>query len=59
MDEFEEEGIMVIEWPEYYQEYLPNDYIEIDFTYIDDNSREINFVCHGSKYENIVKEISC
>lgn len=59
MDEFEEEGIMVVEWPEYYQEYLPQDYIEIDFTYIDDNSREINFVCHGSKYENIVKEISC
>ena len=25
MDEFEEEGIMVIEWPEYYKEYLPED----------------------------------
>ena len=59
MDEFEEEGIMVVEWPEYYQEYLPQDYIEIDFSYIDDNSREIKFVAHGNKYENIVKEISC
>ena len=59
MDEFEEEGIMVVEWPEYYQEYLPQDYIEIDFSYIDDNSREIKFVAHGNKYENIVREISC
>lgn len=59
MDEFEDEGIMVVEWPEYYKDYLPDDYIEIDFTYIDDNSREINFVSHGNKYEDIVKEMQC
>lgn len=59
MDEFEDEGIMVVEWPEYYKDYLPDDYIEIDFTYIDDNSREISFVSHGSKYERIVKEMQC
>lgn len=59
MDEFEDEGIMVVEWPEYYKDYLPEDYIEIDFTYIDDNSREINFINHGNKYEDIVKEMSC
>lgn len=59
MDEFEDEGIMVVEWPEYYKDYLPDDYIEIYFTYIDDNSREISFVSHGSKYERIVKEMQC
>lgn len=59
MDEYEDEGIMVVEWPEYYKDYLPEDYIEIDFTYIDDNSREINFVSHGNKYEDIVKEMQC
>lgn len=59
MDEFEDEGIMVVEWPEYYKDYLPNDYIEIDFSYIDDNSREIKFISHGQKYEDIVKEMSC
>lgn len=59
MDEFEDEGIMVIEWPEYYKDYLPKDYIEIDFKYIDDNSREIIFNSHGEKYEEIVKEMSC
>jgi len=59
MDEFEEEGIMVIEWPEYYKEYLPSEYIEIDFTYIDDNSRSIEFKSHGDKYKKIVEEMSC
>ena len=59
MDEFEQEGVMVVEWPEYYKEYLPSDYIEIDFSYIDDNSREIKFIAHGEKYMNIVKEMEC
>ena len=59
MDEFEDEGIMVIEWPEYYEEYLPSDYIEIDFSYIDDNSRRIDFISHGDKYLDIVKEMLC
>lgn len=59
MDEFEQEGIMVIEWPEYYKDYLPQEYIEIDFNYVDDNTREINFVSHGNKYESIVKEMTC
>lgn len=59
ISEFEQDGIMVVEWPEYYKEYLPSDYIEIDFKYIDDNSREINFINHGNKYESIVEEMSC
>lgn len=59
MEEYEEDGIMVIEWPEFYQNYLPDDYIEIDFTYIDDYSRKITFINHGNKYNDIVKEFLC
>ena len=59
ISEYEQDGITVVEWPEYYQSYLPKDYIEIDFKYLDDNSREINFVSHGDKYNDIVKEMSC
>ena len=58
-DEFEEDGIMVIEWPEYYQEFLPKEYLEIRFVYIDENKREISFVPHGKKYEEICKELRC
>lgn len=59
LDELADEGIMVVEWPEYYQNYLPKDYIEINFKYVDDNTREIEFVNHGNKYLDVVKEMQC
>lgn len=59
ISEYEDEGITIVEWPEYYQSYLPKDYIEVDFKYIDDNTREINFINHGDKYIDIVRSISC
>ena len=59
ISEFEEDGIMVVEWPEYYKDQLPEDYIEVLFTYIDDDSRQIDFICHGEKYKKIVEEMTC
>ena len=59
ISEYEQEGIMVVEWPQYYEDYLPQEYIEVRFAYIDDETREIEFVSHGEKYEKIVKEMSC
>ena len=58
LDEYDE-GIMVIEWPEYYQKYLPEKYLEVDFNYIDENTREIDFIAHGQDYEKIVEELEC
>ena len=55
IDEYEDEGIMVIEWPEYYRNYLPKEYLEVDFRYLDDESRQIGFKAHGSKYEQIAE----
>lgn len=57
LDELAEEGIMVVEWPEYYETYLPKEYIQITFKYIDDNSREINIISVGDKYSKIVEEM--
>ena len=54
-----DEGIMVVEWPEYYQKYLPDEYLEVDFKYIDENSREITFIAHGKEYEKIIEELQC
>ncbi|MBP5279890.1 MAG: tRNA (adenosine(37)-N6)-threonylcarbamoyltransferase complex ATPase subunit type 1 TsaE [Erysipelotrichaceae bacterium] len=53
--EYEDEGIMVIEWPEYYKRYLPEEYLEVDFTYLDDESRQIDFTAHGQRYEQIAE----
>ena len=59
ISEYEDEGITVVEWPEYYQSFLPSEYIEIEFKYINDDTREINFICHGDKYRKVVDEITC
>ena len=57
--ELSEEGVTVIEWPEYYRSYLPEEYLEVLFSYIDDNTREIDFIPHGERYESIAKEMTC
>lgn len=59
INEYEDEGVMVVEWPEYYDSYLPSEYLEVDFKYIDDDTRDINFLAHGNSYESIVKEMTC
>lgn len=58
ISEYEDEGIMVIEWPEYYEDFLPNEYLEINFKYIDDDTRSIEFVGHGDRYQKIVEELN-
>lgn len=55
-DELEEDGVMVIEWPEYYKP-LPKKYLELDFKYIDDDTREITIIPHGDHYKKIIEEI--
>lgn len=59
IDEYEDEGIMVVEWPEYYEKYLPKEYLEVIFEYIDDNTRNIEFIAHGEKYERIIEKLGC
>ena len=58
LEQYEDEGIMVIEWPEYYENFLPNEYLEINFKYIDEESREISFNPKGLKYEKIVGDLN-
>ena len=54
-----EEGITVIEWPDNLIDYLPKEYLEVRFDYIDENEREISFVSHGNRYDYIVGEMKC
>lgn len=59
LSEYEDEGITVVEWPEYYDSYLPREYLEVTFSYIDDEHREIGFCAHGERYADIAKEMTC
>lgn len=51
LDEYLEDGVMIVEWPIYYKDYLPEEYLEISFKYINDDTREITFKAVGEKYK--------
>ena len=48
---------MVIEWFDYIKDMFKDDYLEIRFTYLDENSRLIEFTPHGQRYEELLKEL--
>lgn len=52
-------GVTVVEWPFNVKDILPNSYLEIKITYIDDNKRKLNLIPHGKRYEEMVGEIKC
>ena len=57
LDEFSEDGITVVEWPEYYTKYLPEEYLKVRFAYLSDNEREIIFEAYGDRYERLLDEL--
>lgn len=56
LDEHKDEVITVIEWPEYYNN-LPNEYLEIYFNYVDENTRQIRLVPKGERYKTLLADI--
>ena len=54
-DEYYDEGIMVVEWPDYYEN-LEKESLNIEFKYLDDESRELEITA-TAKYEELLKEI--
>ena len=56
-DEYDD-GVMVIEWPKYYEKYLPNEYLKIELKYIDDNTRSIDIKAIGNKYIKLKEAIN-
>lgn len=59
LDEYLDEGVMVIEWPQYYEEFLPDDYLIVSFDHLGDSSRIINISQKGHAFDWIVEEMSC
>ncbi len=50
------DGVCVIEWPNYIQYLLPNEYLKLDISWVDENTREINIDFVGDKYQQF-KEV--
>ena len=51
------QGVSVIEWPEYIQELLPKDYLEVKLSRLEEDDRLIEFTSHGAFYTKILEKI--
>lgn len=54
---FGRDGIVIIEWAEMIQDYLPEERLEIKFNPIDENKRVIKIIPYGSKYEELCEAV--
>lgn len=56
-DYFNSDGVSIIEWSELISDILPEERLDIKFKVIDENTRIIKLIPHGSKYEDIVNYV--
>lgn len=52
------EGLTVIEWPQYISDLIKDEYLEINISVLDDESRKLEFIAHGDIYEKILGELA-
>ena len=51
---FEDEGVCVIEWPMYIEEFIPSSYLKVNITLNNNNSRTIEIESFGKKYDEVI-----
>ena len=51
------EDIVVIEWADRIPELLLDEYLEIRFTYVDDERRRLCLMAHGARYEDFISRL--
>src|SRR5690606_9817404 len=51
------DGISVIEWAKFIEEFLPEERLHINIERIDQNGRILTFQAKGSHYRNIVEKL--
>ncbi|MBY7142402.1 tRNA (adenosine(37)-N6)-threonylcarbamoyltransferase complex ATPase subunit type 1 TsaE [Virgibacillus sp. NKC19-3] len=56
-DYFDGEGITVVEWATYIEEFLPNERLMITIKYIDEHTRAFDFTPFGEHYQWVVKAL--
>lgn len=55
---FHGNGIAVVEWAQFIEDYLPLERLNITINYLDEESRVIEFDPIGDHFEKVVKEIT-
>jgi len=54
---FHGNGITVVEWAQFVEEFLPEDRLMVEIKYIDDNTREIRFYPVGKHFKSVLDEL--
>ena len=54
---FEKGGVVIIEWADMIEDYLPEERLEIRFKVVDEDTRVLIFKPYGTKYEEICEAI--
>ena len=56
-DYFKKDGVVIIEWADTIQSYLPEERLDIKFKVIDENARLLIFKPRGQKYEEVCEAV--
>lgn len=54
---FEDDGVCVVEWPEFIEDILPKERLQIRIIKNEDNTRSFDITAVGEKYEDLLKEL--
>ncbi|WP_373895190.1 tRNA (adenosine(37)-N6)-threonylcarbamoyltransferase complex ATPase subunit type 1 TsaE [Virgibacillus natechei] len=54
---FDGEGITVVEWATYIEEFLPNERLIISISYVDEHTRALDFTPIGEHYQWVISEL--
>lgn len=54
---FSKEGIVIIEWADMIEDYLPENRLEIKFKVVDEDTRVLIFKPYGKEYEDLCEAI--
>ena len=56
-DYFNGNGVSIIEWSDLITDKLPEEYLDVQFLVIDENTRVLKFIPHGKQYENLCNSV--
>ena len=57
LDYFDKDGIVIIEWANMIEEYLPEERLDIKFKIVDENKRVLVLTPHGKQYEDLCEAV--
>ena len=56
LDYFDKDGVVIIEWANMIEDYLPEERLDVFFKVLEEDKRVIKFVPHGHKYEELCED---